>query len=192
MPAVAAGIAAAIPLAASFGAGSFNAGAINGVIVGGVMAGFLTRLLSPTRAPSRDVALTLVIGIPIGLAAASPVIMRHGGVIPALFLLSLAAVYDASAYLVGTGATSTWEGPAAGVTAVVPLTIFAAVAFIPPFSGTEPLLLGFLAAVLTPIGPVAASALLGDRTADAPGLRRLDSLLVMGPIWTWVALIFLR
>jgi len=152
----------------------------------------VARVFSPTRAPSRDVALTLVIGLAIGLAAASPVLMRQRGIIPALLLLAFAAVYDAGAYLVGTGAASPWEGPAAGVAAFVPLTMFAAVVFIPPFSGTEPLLLGLVAALLTPIGPVAGSALLGDSAADAPGLRRLDSLLVLGPIWAWCALIFLR
>ena len=42
-------------------------------------------------------------------------------------------------------------------------------------------------AVLAPFGPVAGSALLGDRTAHAPALRRLDSLLILGPIWAWSA-----
>jgi len=162
------------------------------VIVAGVAIGLVTRLFVRTKAPSRDIALTLVIGVPIGLAAASPVLVRSAGIMPALLLLGYAAAYDAGAYLIGTGAASAWEGPAAGVAAFVPLTIFVAVAFIPPFSGVEPLLLGLLAAVLAPIGPVAASALLGDRTADAPGLRRLDSLLLLGPTWAWCALIFLH
>ncbi|MDQ2825922.1 MAG: hypothetical protein M3Y04_02960, partial [Actinomycetota bacterium] len=169
-----------------------NLDAFNGVIAAGVVVGLVARLFSPTKAPARDVALTLVIGIPIGLAAASPVLLRHAGILPALLLLGYAAVYDASAYLIGTGAASAWEGPAAGVAAFVPLTIFTAVVFIPPFSGAEPLLLGLLAAVLAPIGPIAASALMGDSTAEAPCLRRLDSLLLLGPIWTWCALIFLR
>jgi molybdopterin synthase sulfur carrier subunit len=180
-------LAAAVPVAAAF-----DLKAINGVVVAGVAVGLVTRLVVRTKAPSRDVALTLVIGVPIGLAAASPVLVRHAGIMPALLLLGFAAVYDAGAYLVGTGAASAWEGPAAGIAAFVPLTIFAAVVFVPPFSGAEPLLLGLLAALLTPLGPVAASALLGDRTADAPGLRRLDSLLLLGPVWAWCALIFLR
>jgi sulfur-carrier protein len=183
----AAAVACALPVAASF-----DLAWMVGVVVAGVLVSLVARLRTPTRAPSRDVALTLVIGVPIGLAAAAPVMVRHTGIAATLLLLALICFYDASAYLVGTGASSAWEGPAAGVTALVPLTIFAQVALLPPFSGTEPLLLGILAAVLAPIGPVAASALLGDRAAHAPGLRRLDSLLLLGPLWAWVAVIFLQ
>jgi hypothetical protein len=120
------------------------------------------------------------------------VLVRQTGIAPTLLLLALVSVYDAGAYLVGTGAASAWEGPAAGVAALIPVTIFASVVLIPPFSGAEPLLLGVLAAVLAPAGPVAASALLGDRSAHAPALRRLDSLLLLGPLWAWFALVMLR
>lgn len=183
---LAAGIAGGLPVAASFGLD-----AINGVVVVGLLAAFVTRLASPTRAPSRDIALTMVIGVPLGLAAASPVLMRHGGITAALLLLGFATLYDAGAYLVGTGAASAWEGPVAGVASFVPLTIFTAVVLVPPFSGARPLVLGLVAALLAPIGPLVGSALLGDATVDAPGVRRLDSLLVLGPIWTWCALAML-
>ena len=183
----AAAVAGALPVAASF-----DLEAMIGVVVAGVLVTFVARLAAPTKVPSRDIALTLAIGVPIGLAAASPVLVRHTGIAATLLLLALICFYDASAYLVGTGAASAWEGPAAGITALVPVTIFAQVALLPPFSGTEPLVLGLLAAVLAPIGPVAASALLGDRAAHAPALRRLDSLLLLGPLWAWVAVIFLQ
>jgi hypothetical protein len=137
------------------------------------------------------VALTLAIAIPIGLAAASPVLLRHLGLHAPLLLLAFACVYDAGAYLVGTGASSPWEGPAAGVAALIPLTLLAAV-FAVPLPGAAPLVLGVVAAALAPAGPVAGSALLGEGTADAPGLRRLDSLLLMGPVWAWCAAAFLR
>jgi molybdopterin synthase sulfur carrier subunit len=180
-------IAAGLPIASSF-----NVGAMTAVVVAGMAAAFVTRLRSPTRVPSRDVALTLALGVPVGLAAASPVLVRHTGIAATLLLLAFACVYDASAYLVGTGAASAWEGPAAGVAAFIPLTIFAAVVLVPPFPGYAPLVLGLAAAVLTPAGPVAGSALLGDRTAHAPALRRLDSLLLMGPLWAWCALVLLK
>ena len=180
-------IAGGLPIAASF-----DTRWMTGVVVGGVFVTLVARLRAPTRAPSRDVALTLAIGVPIGLAAAAPVLVRHTGIATALLLLAIVCVYDASAYLVGTGASSAWEGPAAGVAALVPLTIFAEVVLIPPFSGSEPLFLGLLAAVLAPAGPVAGSALLGDRAAHAPALRRLDSLLLVGPLWAWWAAVFLQ
>lgn len=183
----AAAIAAGLPVAASF-----DAGAMAGVVVAGVLVTFVSRLRAPTRAPSRDVALTLVIGAAIGFAAAGPVLVRHTGISAALMLLAMICAYDAGAYLIGTGASSAWEGPAAGVAALIPITIFAEVVLVPPFAGAQPLFLGVLAAVLAPCGPVAASALLGDRSSHAPALRRLDSLLLLGPLWAWCAIVFLQ
>ena len=180
-------IAAGIPVAASFDAGLMTA-----AVVAGALVTFVTRLRVPTLAPSRDIALTMAIGVPVGLAAASPVLVRHTGIAATLLLLAMVCVYDAGAYLVGTGASSPWEGPAAGVAGLIPVTIFAEVVLIPPFAGAQPLFLGLLAAVLVPAGPVAASALLGDRSAHAPALRRLDSLLLVGPLWAWCAIVFLK
>ena len=184
---VAAAIAAGVPVAASFDV-TYTAG----VVAAGVLVSFVSRLRAPTRAPSRDVALTLGVGVAIGFAAAGPVLVRHTGISAALLLLAMICAYDAGAYLVGTGASSPWEGPAAGVAALIPVTIFAEVVLVPPFAGTQPLFLGILAAVLAPCGPVAASALLGDRSGHAPALRRLDSLLLLGPLWAWCAVIFLQ
>lgn len=184
---VAALVAGALPVAASF-----NLDAMSGVVAAGLLVALVARVRAPSLAPSRDVALTLAVAVPIGLAAASPVLVRQRGIAPALLLLAFASMYDAGAYLVGTGAASAWEGPVAGMVALIPLTIFAAVVLVPPFAGAEPFLLGLIAAVLTPVGPVAGSALLGDRAGHAPALRRLDSLLLMGPLWAWVALVLLR
>ena len=183
----AAAIAAGMPVAASF-----DTRWMTGMAVAGVLVTFVARLRAPTRVPSRDVALTLAVAVPIGLAAAAPVLVRQTGIAAALLLLAMVCAYDAGAYLVGTGASSAWEGPAAGVAALVPLTILAEVVLIPPFAGSEPLFLGLLAAVLAPAGPVAGSALLGDRGAHAPALRRLDSLLLVGPLWAWWAVVFLQ
>lgn len=153
-----------------------------------VLAGMLgTRALLPSRDPIREVGVSLAIGFGIGLAAAAPVYLRGENLAAPLFLLACVAAYDAGAYLVGTGAKSAWEGPAGGVAALIPLTIMASVVLEPPLAGAVPLLLGLMAAVLAPLGPLAASALLGDRDASAPALRRLDSLLLLGPAWWLVA-----
>ena len=186
LPAFAAATAAALPLAAAAGIQSVNA-----AIVAAVVLTLAARLFFPTKAPLRDVGLTLLIGVSIGLAVAAPVLLRHVSPTATFFLLGCAAVYDAGAYLIGTGASSAWEGPAAGVAALIPVTMLAAVVFVPPFSGAEPLLLGALAAALAPIGPIAGSVLLGDRTSNAPALRRLDSLLILAPIWAWCAVALL-
>lgn len=177
LPGFAAAAAAALPLAAASGAP-----AINAVMAVSLLAMLLARMAARTRAPARDVALTLLIAVPVGLAAVAPVLLREIGVEPALFLFGCAAAYDAGAYLVGTGASSSWEGPAAGIAALVPVTFLAAIA-LPGSFGQAPFLLGALAALLAPLGPLAASALLGSADAPAPAMRRLDSLLVLGPLW---------
>jgi hypothetical protein len=126
--------------------------------------------------------LTVLIALPIGAAGAALVLLRRLGIPEALALLSYASVYDAGVYLVGTGASSSWEGPSAGIAALVPVTLIFGLVLVPPLPAVAPLLLGVTAAVTAPLGPLVGSALLGDRTARAPALRRLDSLLVLGPV----------
>jgi CDP-diglyceride synthetase len=184
---LAAGISAVLPVSAIWGLR-----AVTAAIVGTVVLSLLARLFSLTKAPARDVGLTLAIGVVVGLAVASVVLLRNTGVHAPLLLLAFAAAYDAGAYLVGTGASSAWEGPAAGIATLIPVTMLSAVILVPPFRAGTPLILGALAAVLAPCGPLAGSALLGERDANAPALRRLDSLLVLSPIWSWCAAAFLR
>ena len=157
-----------------------------------IAASFLSRLWLPAPRGVRSLGLTYLIALPIGLASASPVLLRGIGLAAPFVLLAMAALYDAGAYLVGTGAASAWEGPAAGVAALVPVTIVVAVVLVPPFRGASPLLLGLVAAGLAPLGPLAGSILLGDRDARAPALRRIDSLLLLGPVWAWVAVALIR
>jgi CDP-diglyceride synthetase len=173
--------AAALPLAAIGGVKTINL-----LIVVAFVVMLVARVSTVTKAPSRDVALTLLIAIPVGLAAASPVLLRGLGLAAPLSLIAFAACHDAGAYLVGTGASAWWEGPVAGIASIVCVTLFVAV-LVPSFHGGSPFLLGLLAAVLAPIGPLAASVVLGDRDAPAAALRRLDSLLLLGPVWAWSA-----
>ncbi|MDQ4097400.1 MAG: hypothetical protein M3144_05975, partial [Actinomycetota bacterium] len=179
--------AAALPLSAIWGVR-----AMTGAVVVAVVVTLLARVFSLTKAPARDVGLTLAIGIVIGLSVASVVLLRNVDKQAPLLLLAFAAAYDAGAYLVGTGAASAWEGPAAGVATLIPVTMLSAVILVPPFPEGSPLLLGLVAAVLAPCGPLVGSALLGERDANAPALRRLDSLFVLAPVWAWVAAAFLR
>jgi CDP-diglyceride synthetase len=129
--------------------------------------------------------------LPIGLSAASPVLLRGLGVAAPLALFAFAAAHDMGAYVVGTGAASDWEGPIAGIASILCVTLFVAV-LVPSFRGASPFLLGLVAAVLAPLGPLAASVILGDREARAPALRRLDSLLLLGPVWAWLAAVLLH
>jgi hypothetical protein len=133
----------------------------------------------------------LLSGGVVGLAGAAPVALRslsgHGAVVT-LALCTYALVYDASAFLVGAGSRHAWEGPLAGVASIAAVTVAVAAILVPPFSGVRPWVLGVAAIVLTPFGPAVATLLLGDRRARVPALRRLDSLVVLGPLWTLLAL----
>ncbi|HXZ62154.1 MAG TPA: hypothetical protein VEG62_05370, partial [Acidimicrobiales bacterium] len=79
-----------------------------------------------------------------------------------------------------------WLGPLAGVACIVPVTMLVA-ALGRQFRGAATWELGVLAAALLPLGPAAATLLLGDRHGPAPALRRLDSLILLGPVWSVVA-----
>ena len=169
-------------------AGGWVAAAVTAVVCVG-----LAFAQTQSRAGRRaDALLASAIILVIGLSGAAPVLLRHEGTAPALALLALAAAYDVGAYVVGTGATGIWEGPAAGTACIGSVTLAVAAAFSPPFSGASPWLLGALAAALAPLGPLVGTALMKDRTAPAPALRRLDSLFVLGPLWGVAALAALR
>ena len=178
--------AAALPLAAIGGLETLNI-----LVVLAVVITMVARVSTPTKAPSRDVALTLMIIVPIGLATAAPVLLRGLGLAAPLALFAFAAAHDVGNYLVGTGAASKWEGPIAGMATIVCVTLFVAV-LVPSFGAGGPFLLGLVAAVLAPLGPLAASIVLGDRDAKAPALRRLDSLLLLAPMWGWLAAVLWR
>ena len=136
-------------------------------------------------------ALTVLVAVGLGMAAAAPVLVRRLGLVEVIVLLSLVGVYDASAFLVGTGASRSWEGPVAGIAFMFAVALAAAAVFVPPFDGISPWVLTALAAGLAPLGPRAAQALLGEPNARVPAVRRLDSLLLLGPLWTAAAYLLL-
>lgn len=185
----------AVPLAGAAAAVLVLA-AVLGPVAVGISAVLIVALVVVGAAAAgerrADPVLTLLIAGAVGLAAASPVLLLREGVAPVFVLLVFAAVHDASSYVVGTGANSPWEGPAAGVASIAAVTLGVAAVLVPPFRGASPWLLGGLAIALTPLGPYAGSALLGDLRARAPALRRLDSLLVLAPVWCLVAALVLE
>ncbi len=99
---------------------------------------------------------------------------------PALMLLTLAVGYDLG--------THVWGGVGVGaLTGLVGTLAFSAVHTVfelEPFGPTVTVwVFGGLAATLFPLGPIVASLLLPAADAPAPGLRRLDSLIIAAPIW---------
>jgi hypothetical protein len=58
-----------------------------------------------------------------------------------------------------------------------------AVVHLPPFGEQDIVAFGILAAVLCPLGQLFGSVILPRADAPASALRRLDSLLLLGPAW---------
>jgi CDP-diglyceride synthetase len=186
-PPLAAAGAGVLPLAALAGplAVAAAAAALGAVLVAAALA-------VRSQRTAADPVLTGAVALFPGLAAAGPVLLRRDGLVAALVLLAYAAVYDTGAYVVGTGAARAWEATVAGMFSIGAVTLAVAAVLVPPFRGASPWALGALAAVLAPLGPLAGSALLGDRRARAPALRRLDSLLLLGPLWSLAAVLALQ
>jgi len=110
------------------------------------------------------------------------VLIRAEDVTSAVVLLLLVSAYEAGDFIVGSGASNSVEGPLAGATTSLVLAFPLALVLMPPFDHAGLALLGFVAAG-PPLGQVMASALLPRAGASAPALRRIDSLLLLAPIW---------
>ena len=134
----------------------------------------------------------LVPVVPFVLAAAAPVSLRVQGFPEAFALLAMVWAYDAGRYLVGTGAVNRWEGPAAGVAAVLSMSLAVAAALAPPFEGVTPWAFGVLVAATAPFADRLVARVVADRRARLPIVRRLDTLAVAGPPFAVLALLVLR
>ena len=129
--------------------------------------------------------LVIRAGLP-GFAAAGVVLTGGYEIGAVITLLLLVAVYEASDYVIGSGASNSFEGPLAGIIFMAVVTFVVAELQIPPFEGNDAWVFGGLAAVGCPAGQLLASALLPSPRSYAPALRRIDSLLVLAPLWAWL------
>lgn len=182
LPAVLA--AAALPMAAGLGSGTATLTAsLPAVILVVLVQRMLTASNQPTHGrATADAAIGAAVAVVVGLAAAAPVLARGFGAQAAVVVIVLVCAYDAGDFLVGTGSNTWWEGPAAGVAAVVVATFAVSVIPLNPVDAPSAYALGALTCLLAPLGPPAASLLIGSGRRPARFLRRLDSLLVLGPL----------
>lgn len=120
-----------------------------------------------------------------GGAAASLVLLASYEIGALIILLVFVMVYDASDFVVGSGATNGIEGPLAGMLFIAAASCVFAVVSAPPFNdhGSDIWSFSVLAMIACPAGQILASALLPRADAHAPALRRLDTLLVVAPAW---------
>lgn len=143
--------------------------------------------VQPGRVPPLvRASITLRAGFVVGLAAAAAVFIdrTNGGAL--IVLVVLVSGYEVGDFLVGTGASNPVEGPVAGIAAVIVLTFAVSVFEFPPFESGSAWVFGGLVAVLAPLGRFAAPVLLPGPDARVPALRRLDSYLLVAPVWAWM------
>ena len=175
----AASFAGAIPLAAALGPVAAGI-VVLALPVGSLVAcGLGQRSLGSTL---EDVGYTIQVSLFPGLAAASVVLLRDLRLGAALLVVLIASAYECGDFLVGTGSPNSFEGPIAGVAAALVVTFSFAALQVAPFDLGSAFAFGALAALLAPPGQLFASMLLPRAWSRAPALRRLDSLLLVGPV----------
>lgn len=194
VPQAAMATAAVMVAGSAFGIFSLVATAVVAAIGGAAWASMLITRRAPKGATSgagipaatADIMLTLVCAIVPTVAAVGPVLLRGDGLVASLVLVTSVGVYDAAAWIVGSGTRHHWTGPLSGMACIASVTVLVGAVF-PQFRGDSAWQLGALAIILTPLGAPIATLVLGSRRAKVPALRRLDSLVVVGPLWTLAA-----
>lgn len=169
------------------------AGAVSTSLVGVVILGFAGASLfvafsaaaaSKRRAnPIDDAGFTIRCGLFAGFAAACMGITARYSLTAAVGLVLIVAAYEIGDYLVGSGARNPFEGPVAGATAIVVVTFAITAVGLKPFVFPGSFALAALAATLCPAGQVMASVILPKVDAPVSALRRIDSLLLLAPVW---------
>lgn len=177
---VAATLAGALPVAAAF-----HVGLLGALLVAGAVAALVAGLVEAPRPSAAVVAagVTVRSWLFAGLAGAGVVLASRAEPWSAVALVVLVASYEVGDYLIGSGAGNGVEGPAAGVAGVLVATFVVSVVQVPPFDVESAWAFGVMAAVLAPLGQLAGSLVLPAAAAPATALRRLDSLLLLGPAW---------
>ena len=175
-------LAVVVGLSATFGAGALGAAQLGATAVSVVFGAIhMTRKkpLLPT------VALVLQASLPPALIVASLLLTLRYEIGACVILVVMVMAFDVGDFLIGSGAGSVVEGPVAGAIMILLVGAVAAVISAPPFHGIGVWPFALDAMVLCPLGQVAASWLLPDATTRASALRRLDSLLILAPVWTF-------
>jgi hypothetical protein len=173
---------AALPLGSLGGARGLVAAAAG---VCGLLA--LARLVRPGPGPAVDEVGVGVLGaLAIGVAASAPVLVAGLGPAAAVTLVVLVSAYEVGDFMVGTGASTPWEGPMAGMLAVAVCAFAGWVLDVAPLGHDGIVTMAVAVGLLAPFGPPLGSVLLGSADRRGRYVRRLDTLLVAGPIAAWL------
>lgn len=183
--------ASLLPIAATVGARWLGVGLLTLIIVA-----FVSAMVRPVA--NRDMPVLAAAGHTVfaaascGGAAASLVLLANYEIGAVIILIVYVMAYDASDYIVGSGSSNGLEGPLAGGVMIGATTMFLAVIEVPPFRGADIWLFALIAAFALPVGQVVASSMLPRADAPAPALRRIDSMLVVAPVWAGLVGLYLQ
>ena len=111
---------------------------------------------------------TLQCGLPAGVGAAGVVLTLRLEIGAAVTLVLLVAAYEVGDYLVGSGASSSIEGPIAGIVAMAAICSAIAVLRVPPFDGGAVFVFGGFAALGCPLGQVVGQRAAAPRRRAGP------------------------
>ena len=180
-------VAAVTPLAAALAA-LVGVGLSGFVLLFGVVAAVVLALAAPRRRSGviARAGVTVRCMLLPTITAIAVVSMARTSMSGLLVLLVLVSAYEAGNHLIGTDAGSVFEGPIAGIIAVVVLTFTEATFQFGPFSSHSAWVLGALAAVTAPLGAPLAAAMVPRARDVGAALRRLDTWFVVAPAWCWV------
>lgn len=181
--------ASTLPMLATLGARPLGAGLL--VLVGAALAAAALRQDRQLTLLSAAGHTVLAAGL-CGGASAAMVLLADYEIGAVIILVVFLMVYDASDYLVGSGAANGFEGPIAGGLMIAAVAAVVAVTGVPPFRGADVWTFALLAALACPAGQLLASAVLPDASVRAPALRRLDSLLIVAPAWAGLVGLYLQ
>ncbi|HLH45961.1 MAG TPA: hypothetical protein VKV25_02305, partial [Acidimicrobiales bacterium] len=182
-PAVVAGV---VPLLALAGV----IPALLGVLAGGVLAASSaghgrrggSRRRGPRRSPAvlgRRGAAALAAVLP-ALASAGAVLATGQGTELAFVLVAGVLLFDLGNAVMGTGSTGGLVGAISGGLTVVLWAVVVEAVLDPPFVGVSAFVLCGIVAVLGPVGVWLCRTVAPGRV---PALRRLDSLVLVAPLW---------
>ena len=130
-----------------------------------------------------ETGFILQTALPSAVAGGCLVLLADIEIWAAISLVVLCSAYETGDYLVGSGAANAVEGPlAGGVAVLVSSAAVAALGFL-PFTLGESMLLGVATFPAAVLGQLLGSVMLPHSRAYAPALRRIDSYLLVAPIW---------
>lgn len=175
---------AVVPVVAALAGHTQAFGALALVAVVAVFAGFYAPAAGLRGSAGRGAASGALVAaiVPAALAAVSMVLVRGVSPDAAVVLFGLASVYEVGDFIVGSGGSTAIEGPLAGIAAFIVVAFPMALLLVEPFDVMKMPLVG-IAAVSCPVGQWIASAVLPSPGAKAPALRRIDTLILLAPLW---------